>query len=88
VLAPAAPILVNFFKEMKMSKLRVWGTLVTLVLFAAVAVFPAVVQSLGSNKGSNQAAPREFRNAGVLTADGGDPYPRPPNPIPWPTRSA
>lgn len=71
-----------------MSKLRVWGTLVTLILFTAVAVFPTVVQPLASKKASSQAAPGEFRNTGVLTADGGDPYPRPPNPIPWPTQSA
>lgn len=71
-----------------MSKLRVRGTLVTLILFTAVAVFPTVVQTQVSKKGSNQAAPRKFGNAGVLTADGGDPYPRPPNPIPWSTQSA
>ena len=84
MLVSAAPILANFFKEIKMSKLRVRGTLVTLVLFAAVAVFPNVVQALGSKKASRKAAAREFKDRGVLVADGGDPL---PNPIPIPRAS-
>lgn len=74
-----------------MSKLRVRGTLVTLVLFTAVAVFPTVVQALGSKYARNanrQVAACEFRSTGVLMADGTDPVPRPPNPVPWPTQSA
>ena len=64
-----------------MTKLRVRGTFVTLVLFAAVAVFPTVVQALGSKKASGQAATCVSRSTGVLIADGGDPL---PNPIPIP----
>lgn len=70
-----------------MSKLRVGGTVVTLVLFAAVAVFP-VVQALTSKKASRNRAGREFKSTGVLIADGGDPWPPPPSPIPWPNQSA
>lgn len=70
-----------------MSKLRVQGILVTLVLFAAVAVFPDVVQALGSKKPSCEAATCGVRSAGVLIADGGDPVP-PPKPIPWTNQSA
>lgn len=66
-----------------MLKLRVRGTLVTLVLFAAVAVFPTVVQALSSKKASRTTAAGEFRATGVLVADGGDPVPG-PSPIPWP----
>lgn len=88
VLVRAASILANFFKEMKMSKLRVWGTLVTLVLFAAVAVFPNVVQATGSKKASRTAAASEFRSTGVLMADGTDPWPPPPRPFPWSNQPA
>ena len=70
-----------------MSKLRVRGTLVTLFLFTAVAVFPTVVQALPSKKASRKAAGCEFRDAGVLIADGGDPLPG-PSPIPWPKQPA
>ena len=70
-----------------MSKLRVWATLVMLVLFAAVAVFPTVVQALASKKASRKAAACEFRNTSVLMADGGDPLPN-PIPIPWPSQTA
>lgn len=64
-----------------MSKSRVQGTLVTLFFFAAVAVFPSVVQALSSTKATHKAAAGEFRDTGVLMADGTDPV---PNPIPWP----
>lgn len=64
-----------------MSKLKVRGTLVTLVLFAAVAVFPTVVQAPASKKGSRQAALCAFGDTCVLVADGTDPV---PNPIPLP----
>jgi hypothetical protein len=70
-----------------MSKLRVRGTLVTLVLFAAVAVFPTVVQALKSKQASSKAAAGELRSTGVLVADGGDPVPG-PSPIPWPSGAA
>ena len=82
MLLSAAPVLVNSFKEMKMSKLRVWGTLVTLVLFAAVALFPTVVQALASKKANCRPAATGFRSGDVLMADGTDPVPPPP-PIPW-----
>jgi len=83
VLASAAPTLANFFKEMKMSILRVRGTLATLVLFATVAVFPSLAV-LASKKTSHKPTACEFRNTGVLVADGGDPWPPPPSPIPLP----
>ena len=83
----AAPILANFFKEMKMSKLRVRGTLVTLVLFAAVAVFPSLALVLASKKAGHNATACELRDKGVLMADGTDPWPPPP-PIPWPKQPA
>ena len=69
-----------------MSNLRVRGTLVTLVLFAAVAVFPNVAQALKSKLADRKAAGGEIRNTDVLMADGTDPYPKPP--IPWPNQSA
>ena len=65
-----------------MSKLRVWGTLATLVLFAAVAVFPNVGHASTSTKATQKATVSEFRDTGVLMADGTDPWPPPP-PIPW-----
>lgn len=71
-----------------MSKVRVRGTLVTLVLFAAAAVFPTVVQAPWSKKASYKEAACEFRNTGMLMADGGDPVPPPPSPIPWPWQAA
>lgn len=71
-----------------MSKLRVWGTLVTSVLFAAVAVFPNIGQALSSNQASLKAVAHESGNTGVLVVDGGDPFPPPPNPVPWPTQAA
>lgn len=67
-----------------MSKLRVRGALVTLILFTAVAVFSNVIQALGSNKASCQQAPCAFCDTSLLVADGGDP---PPNPIPIPRPS-
>lgn len=70
-----------------MSKVRVQGTLVTLVLFAAVAVFPTILQSPVSKKASCKAAACESRSTGVLVADGGDPLPG-PSPIPWPKQPA
>ena len=87
VLVSAPPILANFFKEMKMSKRRVQGTLVTVLLFAAVAVFPTIVQALSSKKANCKSAASEFGATGVLIADGGDPVPG-PSPIPWPRPSA
>ena len=65
-----------------MSKLRVRGTLVTLFFFAAVAVFPTVVQDLRSTKATHNATAGEFRDPAVLMADGTDPVPV-PLPIPW-----
>lgn len=65
-----------------MSKVRVWGTLVTLVFFAAVAVFPSVVKAPSSKKGAQSVAASGSQGAVVLIADGGDPVPG-PSPIPW-----
>ena len=65
-----------------MSKLRVRGTLVALVLFAAVAVFSGVVQAPSSISVSHKVAAGDSRGTGVLIADGTDPWP-PPIPIPW-----
>jgi hypothetical protein len=70
-----------------MSKRRVRGALVTLVLFTAVAVFPNVVQAPGSEQPNRKAATNEFRGIGVVIADGGDPVPG-PSPIPWPKQPA
>jgi len=70
-----------------MSKLRVRGTLVTLGFFAAVAVFPSVVQAPMSKKANRKAPACELRDTGVLAADGGDPVPT-PIPIPWPKQPA
>jgi hypothetical protein len=70
-----------------MSKLRVRGTLVMLVLFAVVAVFSNVVQALGSKQTNCKSAPCGVRSAGVLVADGTDPVPPPPKPIPNPSQS-
>ena len=64
-----------------MSKLRVRGTLVTLVLFAGVAVFPNVVQALRSKQPNCKAPAHGVKSKGVLMADGSDPW---PNPIPLP----
>jgi hypothetical protein len=69
---------------MKMSKPRVRGTLVTLFFFAAVAVFPTLVQAL-TKKADLKADTRDFRDTSVLMADGTDPV---PNPIPWPKQPA
>ena len=71
-----------------MSKLRVRGTLVMLVLFAAVAVFPTIVRAPRSKQSNNKAAACESRSTGVLVADGTDPWPPPPSPIPWSIQSA
>lgn len=71
-----------------MSKLRVRGTLATLVLLAAVAVFPHVVQAPGAKQPNREAAACGVRNTGVLMADGTDPWPKPPSPIPWSNQSA
>lgn len=71
-----------------MSKLRVRGTLVALVLFAAVAVFPNIVQAPGSRQSNCEAAACGVRSTGVLMADGTDPWPPPPSPVPWPKQSA
>lgn len=71
-----------------MLKLRVRGTLVTLVLLAAVAVFSHVVQALGAKQPNCKAAARGFRSTSVLMADGTDPWPPPPSPIPRPNQSA
>ena len=68
-----------------MSKMRVRGTLVALFFFAAVAVFPSMLQALTSNQAGHKAAACESKGTGVLVADGGDPVPRPPipNPVSW-----
>lgn len=71
-----------------MSKLRVWGALVTLVLFAAVAVFPDVVQAPGAKQRNRKAAACGSRSTSVLMADGTDPWPPPPSPIPWSNQPA
>ena len=66
-----------------MSKLTVRA--VTLLFFAAVAVFPTIVQAMTSNKAGRKANTRAFRDTSVLMADGSDPV---PNPIPWPKQPA
>jgi len=68
-----------------MSKRRIRGTFFALFFFAAVAVFSSVVQAPPSTKASRKAAACEFRDTGVLMADGTDPV---PNPMPWPKQPA
>lgn len=70
-----------------MSKVRVCGTFVTLVFFAAVAVFPSVAQTPLSKKGKHNLVANGSQGAAVLIADGGDPVP-PPSPFPWPSAVA
>ncbi len=81
MLVSAAPLLANSFKEMKMSRRRIKGTFFALFFFAAVAVFPNVMQAPTSTKATHKAIAGEFRSTGALIADGGDPVPKP---IPWP----
>ena len=60
-----------------MSKPRIQGALYTLVLFTAVAVFSSVVQVSSLNAEKNNLTASPVKGAGILTADGTDPYPRP-----------
>jgi len=64
-----------------MSKRRIRGTFFALFFFAAVAVLSSVGQALTSTKTINRITASECKDGAVLTADGGDPWPRPP--IPW-----
>ena len=73
-----ASILPSLFKEMKMSKPTVRGTLYTLVLFAAVAVFSNMADLRLLDTGKMNVGPSSNNDSGILTADGGAPYPRPP----------
>ena len=65
-----------------MSKMRVSFILSLVVLFAAVAVFSGVVQVPFLNAGHNNLPAMQHQSAGILTADGGDPQPK-PSPFPW-----
>lgn len=64
-----------------MSKLRIHGALCVFVLFAAVAVFSSVANVGPLNSGKLNVGPSFNVDKGILTADGGDPYPPiPPKP--------
>jgi hypothetical protein len=61
-----------------MSKLRIHGALYMFALFAAVAVFANVTNVGSLNSGKLNVVPSCNVDKGILTADGGDPYPIPP----------
>lgn len=63
-----------------MSKPRIQGAFYTLVLFTAVAVFSNVANVGSRNAEKIHAGPSFNGSNAILTADGGDPYPRPPAP--------
>jgi hypothetical protein len=65
-----------------MSKLKVSFILSLVVLLAAVAVFSGVVQVSFSSAGQSNLPAMHHQNSPVLTADGGDPQPK-PSPFPW-----
>lgn len=65
-----------------MSKMKVSFVLSLVVLLAAVAVFSGMVQVPFLSAGQNSLPAMHQQNAGILTADGGDPQPK-PTPLPW-----
>jgi hypothetical protein len=81
VTTPISPV-PNFFTEAIMSRMKVSFILSLVILLAAVAVFSGVVQVPFSSAGQNNLPAVHHQNAGVLTADGGDPQPK-PSPFPW-----
>jgi hypothetical protein len=64
-----------------MSKMKVSLILSLAVLLAVVAVFSGVVQVPFLSAGKNNP-PAMHQSVGILTADGGDPQPK-PTPLPW-----
>jgi hypothetical protein len=64
-----------------MSKTKVSFLLSLAVLLAVVAVFSGVVQVPFWSAGQN-SLPAMHPSVGILTADGGDPQPK-PTPLPW-----
>jgi len=65
-----------------MSKMKVSFILSLVVLLAAVAVFSGAVQVPFFSAGQNNLPALHHQSAFVLTADGGDPQPK-PTPLPW-----
>jgi hypothetical protein len=65
-----------------MSKSKVFFVLSIVVLFAAVAVFSGVVQVPFLSVGKSNLPATQLKSVGILTADGGDPQPK-PSPFPW-----
>ena len=63
-----------------MSNLRIRKTICSLVLLAAVAGYTSVANVESLNSGKLNVEPSFNGDNGILTADGGDPYPRPPKP--------
>lgn len=63
-----------------MSKLRNHGTLCTLVLFAAVAVFSGMANMGSLNLWKSIVGLSFTGDKELFIADGGDPYPKPPTP--------
>jgi hypothetical protein len=65
-----------------MSKVKVSFVLSMIVLFAAMAVFSGVVQGPFFSAGKSNLPAVQHNSVGTLTADGGDPQPK-PMPFPW-----
>jgi hypothetical protein len=72
----------KFSTEAMMSKMKVSFILSLVVLLAAVAVFSGVVQVPFLSAGQDNFPAMHHQSAGLLTADGGDPQPK-PSPFPW-----
>jgi hypothetical protein len=63
-----------------MTKLRIQGAFYLFILSAAVAVFSNAVSSGTVARGQADTRSSFIDKAVVLTADGGDPVPKPPTP--------
>jgi hypothetical protein len=65
-----------------MSKMKVSFILSFVILLAVVAVFSGVVPVPFLSAGQNNLPAMHHQSAVILTADGGDPQPK-PAPFPW-----
>jgi hypothetical protein len=65
-----------------MSKMKVSFILSLVILLAAVALFSGIVQVPFSSAAENNLPSMHHQSADILTADGGDPQPK-PSPFPW-----
>ena len=68
----------QFSEENKMQKPSIQGALYTLILMAIVAVFSSVGTVGAGKSGKATVGAPSKGEAGMLTADGTSPYPRPP----------